>query len=48
MSTDGPHYNVLKIQPPLVFSEENADCFGSTLDEIMAEDFVRLMEANGR
>ncbi|MCI0488419.1 MAG: aminotransferase class III-fold pyridoxal phosphate-dependent enzyme [Blastocatellia bacterium] len=40
ISTDGPHHNVLKIKPPLVFSEENADLLVSTLDEILTEDFV--------
>lgn len=42
MSTDGPLHNVLKIKPPLVFSEQNADFLVATLDEILAEDFVRL------
>jgi 4-aminobutyrate aminotransferase-like enzyme len=37
VSTDGPLHNVIKIKPPLVFSEENADFFVSTLDKILAE-----------
>ncbi|HEY7348147.1 MAG TPA: aminotransferase class III-fold pyridoxal phosphate-dependent enzyme [Ktedonobacterales bacterium] len=41
LSTDGPLHNVLKIKPPLVFSEANADFLAATLDEILAEDFVR-------
>lgn len=41
ISTDGPLHNVLKIKPPLVFSEENADFFVSTLDKILAEDMLR-------
>jgi 4-aminobutyrate aminotransferase-like enzyme len=41
ISTDGPLHNVLKIKPPLVFSEENADFFVSTLDKILAEDLLR-------
>ena len=44
MSTDGPLHNVLKIKPPLVFNEANADFLVRTLDRILAEDFVRLAE----
>jgi 4-aminobutyrate aminotransferase-like enzyme len=36
--TDGPHHSVLKIRPPLVLSEEDADLFVETLDEVLAED----------
>ncbi len=36
--TDGPHHNVLKLRPPLVFSEEDANLFLDTLDEILEED----------
>jgi len=42
ISTDGPDENVLKIKPPLVFSEANADMLVRTLAEIlydMAEDY---------
>ncbi len=42
LSTDGPLHNVLKMKPPLVFSEANADFLVATLDAILAEDFVRL------
>ncbi len=41
LSTDGPYQNVLKIKPPLVFTEENADFLVTTLDEILGEDFAR-------
>jgi len=41
LSTDGPFNNVLKIKPPLVFTEENADFLLSTLDEILGEDLAR-------
>jgi 4-aminobutyrate aminotransferase-like enzyme len=40
LSTDGPFHNVLKIKPPLVFTEANADFLVATLDEILAEDFA--------
>lgn len=36
--TDGPHHNVIKLRPPLIFAEEDADLFNSTLDAILAED----------
>jgi 4-aminobutyrate aminotransferase-like enzyme/Ser/Thr protein kinase RdoA (MazF antagonist) len=36
--TDGPHHNVLKLRPPLIFSEADADLFVNTLEEILAED----------
>jgi len=36
--TDGPHHNVLKIRPPLVFSESDGELFVSTLDEVLQED----------
>ena len=41
LSTDGPFHNVLKIKPPLVFTQANADFLVATLDEILAEDFAR-------
>jgi hypothetical protein len=40
--SDGPHRNVLKLRPPLVFSEPDADLFLATLDEVLAEDGARL------
>jgi 4-aminobutyrate aminotransferase-like enzyme/Ser/Thr protein kinase RdoA (MazF antagonist) len=36
--TDGPHHNVIKLRPPLVFSEADADLFTKTLDAILQED----------
>jgi 4-aminobutyrate aminotransferase-like enzyme len=36
--TDGPHHNVLKIRPPLVLANEDADLFLETLDEVLTED----------
>jgi 4-aminobutyrate aminotransferase-like enzyme/Ser/Thr protein kinase RdoA (MazF antagonist) len=40
ISTDGPHHNVLKIKPPMVFSESNADFFVDALDGVLSESFV--------
>ena len=36
--TDGPFHNVLKIRPPLIFSEADADLFVQRLDEVLSED----------
>jgi 4-aminobutyrate aminotransferase-like enzyme/Ser/Thr protein kinase RdoA (MazF antagonist) len=36
--TDGPHHNVIKLRPPLLFSDSDADLFTSTLNEILSED----------
>jgi 4-aminobutyrate aminotransferase-like enzyme/Ser/Thr protein kinase RdoA (MazF antagonist) len=39
--TDGPHHNVLKLRPPLVFTENDADIFVRTLEDILQEDAAR-------
>lgn len=39
--TDGPHHNVIKLRPPLVFTQEDADFFVATLDRILHEDAVQ-------
>jgi 4-aminobutyrate aminotransferase-like enzyme len=36
--TDGPHHNVIKLRPPLIFSEADADLFFTTLDSVLSED----------
>jgi 4-aminobutyrate aminotransferase-like enzyme/Ser/Thr protein kinase RdoA (MazF antagonist) len=36
--TDGPHHNVIKLRPPLIFSESDAAYFCETLDRILGED----------
>jgi 4-aminobutyrate aminotransferase-like enzyme len=36
--TDGPHHNVIKLRPPLIFSEADADLFVITLESILQED----------
>jgi 4-aminobutyrate aminotransferase-like enzyme/Ser/Thr protein kinase RdoA (MazF antagonist) len=36
--TDGPHHNVIKLRPPLIFSESDANLFIETLDSILRED----------
>ncbi|HVN10579.1 MAG TPA: aminotransferase class III-fold pyridoxal phosphate-dependent enzyme, partial [Kineosporiaceae bacterium] len=39
---DGPHDNVLKLRPPLVFGEADADRFVSTLEDVLGEDPVAI------
>ena len=41
MSVDGPDHNVLKIKPPIIFTEENAKELLFYLRKILAEDFMR-------
>jgi 4-aminobutyrate aminotransferase-like enzyme/Ser/Thr protein kinase RdoA (MazF antagonist) len=36
--TDGPHHNVLKLRPPLIFTKKDADLFTYTLEQVLAED----------
>jgi 4-aminobutyrate aminotransferase-like enzyme/Ser/Thr protein kinase RdoA (MazF antagonist) len=36
--TDGPHHNVIKLRPPLIFSDADAVLFVKTLDAILKED----------
>jgi len=40
VSTDGPLHNVIKIKPPLAFTEANADFLVRTMDKILEEDFL--------
>jgi 4-aminobutyrate aminotransferase-like enzyme/Ser/Thr protein kinase RdoA (MazF antagonist) len=35
--TDGPHDNVIKLRPPLTFSEADSDLFIATLDSVLGE-----------
>ncbi len=36
--TDGPHHNVIKLRPPLIFSDADATLFTTTLARVLAED----------
>jgi len=40
ISTDGPFHNVLKLKPPLVFDEHDADRLVATLDKVLGEDAI--------
>ena len=46
--TDGPWHNVIKIRPPLCFSEADADLFVTALDGILSEDPVLAGRGSGR
>ena len=37
VSTDGPHHNVLKIKPPLVWTDADVDRLLSTLDRVLGD-----------
>jgi 4-aminobutyrate aminotransferase-like enzyme len=41
VSTDGPRHNVIKIKPPMCFTESDADGLVTALDEILGEDYLR-------
>jgi 4-aminobutyrate aminotransferase-like enzyme len=41
VSTDGPFHNVLKIKPPMCFTEGDADRLVAALDQILDEDYLR-------
>jgi len=42
--TDGPHHNVIKLRPPLVFSESDADLFITTLEAVLQEDAAQTWQ----
>ncbi len=40
LGADGPRHNVIKIRPPMPFSESDADLLVTTLGKILEEDFA--------
>ncbi len=42
LSTDGPLHNVLKLKPPMVFSEKNAAQLIDALDRVLSEDCLQI------
>ena len=48
ISSAGPHGNVLKIRPPLVFGTEHAEMLVETLDQALAELNVDVGGSKGR
>jgi 4-aminobutyrate aminotransferase-like enzyme len=41
LSSDGPDHNVIKIKPPMSFSESDTERLISELDQVLAHDFVQ-------
>ena len=37
LGTDGPYHNVVKIRPPMPFSERDADLLVATLEQILVD-----------
>ncbi len=48
LSTDGPDHNVIKIKPPLVFSETNADRLVRDLEEVLSDAPLQSAEWRDR
>jgi 4-aminobutyrate aminotransferase-like enzyme len=46
ISTDGPLYNVLKMKPPIVFTEQNADDVVEALGKVLGEDCLQILPAS--
>jgi acetylornithine/succinyldiaminopimelate/putrescine aminotransferase len=46
--TDGPHHNVIKLRPPLIFSEADADLFITILEAILQEDAAQSYATSGK
>ena len=42
MSTDGLYHNVLKIKPPIIFNQKNADFLIDKLNKVLKEDFMQI------
>ena len=42
LSTDGPCHNVIKIKPPMIFSNADADLLISGLDRVLKDNFSNL------
>jgi 4-aminobutyrate aminotransferase-like enzyme len=37
LGTDGPHHNVVKIRPPMPFTDSDADRLLATFDDVLSE-----------
>ena len=46
ISTDGPLHNVLKLKPPIVFTEQNADDVVQALNKVLSEDCLQVSKDN--
>ena len=41
ISTDGIRHNVLKIRPPMVFTQRNAELLVSTMNDVLQDSFFQ-------
>jgi 4-aminobutyrate aminotransferase-like enzyme len=45
--TDGPDHNVIKLRPPLIISESDADLLTAALETVLAEDSAQPQSSTG-
>lgn len=41
LSTDGPHHNVLKLKPPIIFRREHVDLFVDVFSEVLQDTVLQ-------
>ena len=41
LSTGGPHHNVLKLKPPMVFAREDVDLFMDVFEDVLRDTALR-------
>ena len=42
ISTEGPHHNVLKLKPPIIFRREHVDLFVEVFAEVLGDTVLRV------
>ncbi len=42
LSTEGPHHNVLKLKPPMIFRREHVDLFVDVLKEVLGDTVLHM------
>ncbi len=42
LSTEGPHHNVLKLKPPMIFRREHVDLFVEALGEVLGDTVLHI------
>lgn len=45
--TDGPHHNVIKLRPPLIICESDADLLTAALETVLGEDSAQPQSSTG-
>jgi 4-aminobutyrate aminotransferase-like enzyme/Ser/Thr protein kinase RdoA (MazF antagonist) len=46
--TDGPHHNVIKLRPPLIISERDANLLTAALEKVLGEDSAQPQSSAGQ